>query len=206
MAAIGLDKQQIFNLWAPAYDSLWTTVFYQAVHQRLLEYVELPDRANILDIGCGTGKLLDRLATEYPKLRGTGLDFSDRMLEQARQRNRYGDRLSFVRGEVSALPFEDKQFDAAFCTISFLHYPDPEAVLAEVERVLRRRGRFYLADYTLPRCLTGSRKLPISPDGITLYSQEARSQLGTSAGLHCAGHYYLLGLVMLTVFVKDTQQ
>jgi ubiquinone/menaquinone biosynthesis C-methylase UbiE len=199
----GQSKQQIFNQWAPSYDCLWTTVFYQAIHQRLLEYVELPDRPNVLDLGCGTGKLLDRLATQFPQLRGTGLDFSETMLQMARSRSRYSDRLTFVSGDVTALPCDSDRFDAVFSTISFLHYPNPQAVCAEIERVLRRQGRFYLADFTLPRCQSGSRKLPVSPDGIVLYSQEARSQLGQAAGLTCTGHYYLLGLVLLTVFVRS---
>ncbi len=200
---LGLSKQQIFNQWAPSYDCLWTTVFYQAIHQRLLEYVELPDRPQVLDLGCGTGKLLDRLATQYPNLQGTGLDFSASMLQVAQSRNRYNTRLTFVAGDAISLPFEAAQFDAAFSTISFLHYPDPRAVCAEIARVLRSQGRFYLADYTLPRCQRGSRKLPISPDGLTLYSQEARARLGEEVGLTCTGHYYLLGLVLLTVFVRS---
>ena len=183
---LGLSKQQIFNQWAPSYDCLWTTVFYQAIHQRLLEYVELPDRPQVLDLGCGTG-----------------LDFSASMLQVAQSRNRYNTRLTFVAGDAISLPFEAAQFDAAFSTISFLHYPDPRAVCAEIARVLRSQGRFYLADYTLPRCQHGSRKLPISPDGLTLYSQEARARLGEEVGLICAGHYYLLGLVLLTVFVRS---
>lgn len=199
---LGLSKQQIFNQWAPSYDCLWTTVFYQAIHQRLLEYVELPDRPQVLDLGCGTGKLLDRLAAQFPKLHGTGLDFSESMLQMARSGNRYSDRLNFVAGDATALPFESAQFDAAFSTISFLHYPNPQAVCAEIARVLRRQGHFYLADFTLPRGQSGSRKLPVSPDGITLYSQEARSQLGQAAGLNCTGHYYLLGWVLLSVFVR----
>ncbi len=80
------NKEKFFDRWAPNYDFLLTSVFYQAVHKRLIEYVELPEQPNVLDLGCGTGRLLNRLATEFPALQGTGLDLSAEMLHQARQR------------------------------------------------------------------------------------------------------------------------
>ncbi len=63
------NKQHLFDLWAPLYDCLFLSVFYQATHKRLLEYIELPERPNVLDIGCGTGRLLNCLAAEYPHRR-----------------------------------------------------------------------------------------------------------------------------------------
>lgn len=84
------NKRQLFDRWAPLYDLLFPSVFYQAIHQRLLDYVDLPQQAHVLDIGCGTGRLLNRLATKYSDLQGTGLDFSAEMLRQARRTNRQG--------------------------------------------------------------------------------------------------------------------
>jgi ubiquinone/menaquinone biosynthesis C-methylase UbiE len=78
------NKKLIFDSWASSYDWLFPSVFYQAIHKRLLEYVDLPNPANILDLGCGTGRLLQRLATEFHQFRGTGLDLSSNMVRQAR--------------------------------------------------------------------------------------------------------------------------
>lgn len=60
------QKQQLFDRWAPNYDWIFPSVVYQAIHKRLLEYVKLPNQSNILDLGCGTGRLLDRLAVKFP--------------------------------------------------------------------------------------------------------------------------------------------
>jgi ubiquinone/menaquinone biosynthesis C-methylase UbiE len=191
------NKEKLFDRWAPNYDFLLTTVFYQAVHKRLLEYVELPERPNILDLGCGTGLLLNRLAARFPDLQGTGLDLSTQMLRQARQRNQHHPRLIFVRGNAESLPFADNQFDAVFNTISFLHYPNPEQVFAQVSRVLRPQGHFYLVDWAFDR------RLSISQANVRFYSPQQREQLGINTGLKCLGHYYLLSRVVLTIFVKN---
>lgn len=196
------QKKLIFDLWASSYDSLLPSVFYQAVHKRLLEYVDLTEQANVLDLGCGTGRLLERLATKFPELRGTGLDLSSKMLQVARLSNRHHPRLIFIEGKAEALPFGDGQFDAVFNSISFLHYLEPKQVLQEVARVLTPGGRFYLVDIT-----TKKEKEPqtfsISRQAIKFYSPQQREILGATAGLVCLHHDYLLGPVLLTVFAKS---
>lgn len=192
------QKQTFFDRWAPNYDCLLTTVFYQAIHQRLLSYVSLPHPSQVLDLGCGTGQLLGRLADKFPDLQGFGLDLSPVMLQQARQNNQYHPRLIYCQGNAESLPFADNQFDGVFNTISFLHYPNPQTVFAEVSRVLRPQGQFYLADSTLGPV----RSIPFSPGGIRFYSPQQREEFGQQVGLNCLGHYHLLGRVVLSIFSK----
>lgn len=196
-------KKQLFDRWAPNYDFLLVSVFYQAVHKRLLEYVDLSGQANILDLGCGTGRLLNRLATQFPQICGTGLDLSSEMLRQARQSNYHHPRLIYVQGNAESLPFAHGQFDAVFNTISFLHYQKPEQVFSEVSRVLCSGGCFYLVD-SIPGNLSANRGHGSFPyiGEIKLYNQQARERLGVQAGLDCLDHCYLLGPVLLTIFTK----
>ncbi|NJM65314.1 MAG: class I SAM-dependent methyltransferase [Acaryochloris sp. RU_4_1] len=197
-------KARVFDCWAPSYDGLFTSVFYQAVHQRLLTYVQFAgdEPQSVLDIGCGTGKLLNRLAAQFPALQGTGLDLSTQMLRQARRKNQYRPRLIFVQGTSQAMPFAQDQFQAAFSTISFLHYPQPQPVFQEVSRVLQPQGRFYLVDY-IPFWGCGRQQTWKGMGGpMFLYSLEDRETLGVDAGLTCKGHYALLGLVWLSIFEK----
>lgn len=198
---IYINKQKLFDRWAPHYDCLLTTVFYQAVHKRLVEYVELGPQPKVLDIGCGTGRLLHRLAIKFPTLEGTGLDLSTEMISQAQQTNQHTDSITYRQGNAEYLPFGDEQFDAVFNTISFLHYPNPQKVLSEISRVLRPNGSFYLADYTVAEAIdTGY--FPFFAGGLRFYSPKQREQLGMAADLEYLSHYYLLCPVMLTVFTK----
>jgi ubiquinone/menaquinone biosynthesis C-methylase UbiE len=196
------SKQHLFNRWAPTYDCLFPSVFYQAIHKRLLDSIQLSNHANVLDLGCGTGRLLTRLAAQFPQLSGTGVDFSPEMLRLANVHNPYPSRLTYCLGDAEALPLPDQQFDAVFNTISFLHYPNPESVLGEVHRVLRSGGNFYLADFSL-RWATEPKTFGASPNtSIQLYSPAVREKMGQQVGLPAVAHHYLLGPVLLTVFQK----
>jgi ubiquinone/menaquinone biosynthesis C-methylase UbiE len=195
------NKKELFDRWANSYDWTFPSFIYQAIHQRLITKVELLPHANILDLGCGTGRLLDRLATQFPEITATGLDLSPQMLRVARQNNRHRPRLIYLEGNAENLPFAEGQFDAVFNTISFLHYPQPEQVLNEVARVLSPGGKFYLVDITFNNSSL-CKITPHSPTGIKFYSQKQREEMGNKAGLTCVGHYDLLGFVLLTVFQK----
>jgi ubiquinone/menaquinone biosynthesis C-methylase UbiE len=76
-------------------------------------------------------------------------------------------------------------------------------VLKEVSRVLAPGGRFYLVDFTVNRGKE-SPVFSIAADSIKFYSPYQREVMGSSAGLLCMNHYYLLGPVLLTVFAKPT--
>ncbi len=195
------NKQWFFDRWAPNYDCLFTTVFYQAVHKRLLEYTQLRDQAHVLDLGCGTGRLLDRIVKQFPTITATGLDLSEEMIHQARSQNRYPQRLTFTNANVESLPFAENQFDAVFCTISFLHYPHPQQVFEEINRVLSPGGCFYLADYRVDD-QTRQALVPVSPGGLRFYSRVQRAEFGQTVGWRCLGHYDLLGPILLTKFQK----
>ncbi|MGK7881557.1 MAG: class I SAM-dependent methyltransferase [Crocosphaera sp.] len=193
-------KASFFDKWAPNYDLIFTTIFYQSLHKRLLSYLSLPHPSYVLDLGCGTGRLLNRLAKNFPDLRGTGVDLSPQMLKEARETNQHHPRLIYTQGNAEYLPFADNQFDAVFNTISFLHYPNPQKVFNEVFRVLKPKGQFYLVDFVR---LYYVDSISFSPGGINFYSPKQREEFADNVGLTTQGHYYLLGRVMLSIFVKN---
>jgi SAM-dependent methyltransferase len=72
----------------------------------------------------------------------TGVDIDEPGL--ARARERFGDRIEFVRADGEDLPWPDASVDAVVFNHIYEHVVDPDAVLAEIRRVLRPDGAVYL--------------------------------------------------------------
>jgi SAM-dependent methyltransferase len=99
----------------------------------VLDGLDLPRRAAILDAGCGSGRTLDDLAA-----RGTvcGVDTSATAVEMARRRGHRDVRVAAAED----LPFGDRTFDLVTCLDVIEHTPDDRATLAELLRVTRPGG------------------------------------------------------------------
>ena len=115
-------------------------------YPQMLGELELEPFEDVLDVGCGTGAVLELLHARYPNKHLTGLDLTPGMIDVARAKHL--DNVSFVVGDAEALPFEPWSFDAVLCSNSFHHYLHPEKFFSEAARVLRPGGRLILRDYT----------------------------------------------------------
>jgi ubiquinone/menaquinone biosynthesis C-methylase UbiE len=92
----------------------------------------------ILDVGTGTGRAAIALARRGAIV--TGVDASAEMLDVARQRAaEEGVQVTFARGDVHALEFPDRSFDAVVCLRVLMHTPDWRRSTAELCRVARSR-------------------------------------------------------------------
>ena len=101
---------------------------------------------SLLDVGCGTGPVVELLAKKYPEKHFIGLDITPAMIEVAQSKGL--SNAEFMVGDAENLPFGDGRFDAVLCSNSFHHYPNPGAFLREAHRVLRPGGKLILRDYT----------------------------------------------------------
>ena len=98
----------------------------------------------LLDIGCGTGYLIDLLIPGHPDSEFCGLDLSPEMLKVAKKK--LGDKAELTEGSALSLPFGSDIFDVVTCIQSFHHYPDPAAAMAEAFRVTSPGGMYILSD------------------------------------------------------------
>jgi SAM-dependent methyltransferase len=118
---------------AGPYARYWAPVL-RAMAGPLLEALPLEGAARVLDLGTGTGALLQPLRQRAAGARLVGVDRADGMLRRVRA------EAGLVRAEATALPLRDHAFDAAVLAFMLFHLPDPVAALREVRRVLRPGG------------------------------------------------------------------
>jgi demethylmenaquinone methyltransferase/2-methoxy-6-polyprenyl-1,4-benzoquinol methylase len=105
-----------------------------------------------LDVCCGTGDIALSLAQEGAEV--VGLDFSERMLEIARERQSKGGaqfaRIKFVSGDAQNLPFPDGTFDIITIGYGLRNLTNWETGLQEVQRVARPSGRLVILEFGKP--------------------------------------------------------
>lgn len=116
----------------------------EIVRQRIqtLEALALRAGESVLDAGCGTGLLIQGMSSTIGvDGRIVGIDFSDDMLELARNRCDGIDNIELRQGSITQLPFEDNSFDAVSCIQTLLYVDEVETALSELYRVLKPGGR-----------------------------------------------------------------
>lgn len=106
--------------------------------------VELASRyaqgARVLELGCGTGLILERVGQVARE--AVGIDLSEGMAQHARDRG-----LDVRIGSVCDLPFEDDEFDLTYSFKVLAHVPDIGAAIREAARVTRPGGHLLLEFY-----------------------------------------------------------
>jgi len=112
-----------------------------------LGQVKIGLKDSILDIGCGGGRTLARLAKIAADGKVSGVDYSEDCVRWASERNReeIGKGHAFIcKGSVEELPFEGSAFDMAFAVETVYFWPDLERNFSEVRRVLKKQGLFVI--------------------------------------------------------------
>ena len=112
-----------------------------------LQQVTVPKSAAILDVGCGGGSTVRRLAALASEGRVIGLDYSAASVAVAQDTNAKeieAGRVQIECGSVAALPFPDRTFDMVTAVETHYYWPDLPANVREILRVLKPGGTFVL--------------------------------------------------------------
>lgn len=138
------DPTAHYDRLASRYDSalrLWRTLVAEPAWDGLgaLMARHVPAGGSVLDAGTGTGALVERLLEKADPGAVVGLDLSKAMLREARKKIR-DSRVSWRRGDVTALPFPDGTFDTVVSSWTLETLSDPRAAVREFLRVLKDDG------------------------------------------------------------------
>lgn len=110
----------------------WT----HTLRAHLFEKAALSVAARVLEVGCGTGALLE----EFPPARRMGLHGVDMSLSVLREAAQHAPGVALLCADGQALPYPAACFDLTFCHYLLLWVPDPLRVLTEMRRITRPGG------------------------------------------------------------------
>lgn len=133
-----------YDRLAPGYDRRWLRYVERSVAETL-DRTPLPAHGRILDVGCGTGALLDALARPDGGPSLTGVDLSPGMLQVARAR--VPPSVGLAAATARSLPFGSGLFDVVFSTSALHVWAAPSEGLGEIRRVLHPGGVLVLTDW-----------------------------------------------------------
>ncbi len=149
----GIQSRNFFNSIAGQWDSLQRKVLGDFdLNRAILDCVHdymgegAVGRGFAVDLGCGTGQLLPGLSQKAGIV--VGIDSSRKMLDQAENLlNPNASNVELRLGELEHLPVGNSEADLAVMSMAMHHLESPERVAAEVARILKQNGLFFIADF-----------------------------------------------------------
>lgn len=134
----------------------------QAFVGNLLKAHPQAARGKVVDLGCGPGDIMIRLAQAAPEAAITAVDASGPMLALARSAVAKAGllgRIALVEGYLPGLPLADRSFDAVVSNSLLHQLPDPKAFWAEVKRLTRPGGAVFVMDLYRPASEAEARRI-----------------------------------------------
>ncbi len=149
--------------YIPALSYDWLTPFYDTVvgfttreqlfKKALVNQAGIESDHRVLDLACGTGTLTILLKKAAPQAEVIGIDGDPKILVIAKEKVRGRHlEIEFDEGMSVDLPYQDESFDRVVSSLFFHHLTRDNKLktLREVNRVLKPRGEFHVADWGLP--------------------------------------------------------
>jgi ubiquinone/menaquinone biosynthesis C-methylase UbiE len=115
--------------------------------EEMARHEDVSANLKMLDFGCGDGNSVKYMREYFSKADLNGTDVSEKSIEEAKAKKIAGAKFTPYDGE--ALPFEDASMDVIFTSMVFHHisFDRHDALLAEIKRVLKPGGRFYIFEH-----------------------------------------------------------
>lgn len=141
-----VQPEEAYDLAAECYDRWnWQTVWRSTEQRVVLERLRRAKMIeSVIDVGCGTGSLLQRLSQAHPHLQLLGIDISEGMLARARARQTEGP-IVFLHADVMTFA-PSSRFDVAIMCRVASHIPSLDGVFAKIRSLLTGKGKLLLSD------------------------------------------------------------
>ncbi|MCX6826925.1 MAG: class I SAM-dependent methyltransferase [candidate division Zixibacteria bacterium] len=138
-----IKRKEFFESFAADWDKNITAEDTELI-AHLSRSFKLKAGDKVADLGCGTGVLFDVLRRIVgPAGIIVGIDFAFGMVRKAQGNFPFKNCL-VINADAQWLPLKSGVFDMAISLAAFPHFPNPEQVMNEVSRILKKNGHFYI--------------------------------------------------------------
>ncbi len=138
---IAVSASEAYDIWAETYDTELNPVLALETRE-LASILDRIQARKVLDVGCGTGRWLERFVARGCNV--TGVDASPAMLARAQRKPAVATHL--VAARATALPVAGESADLLFCSMSLGYFDELEAVFREFTRVVTKHGFVVISD------------------------------------------------------------
>jgi phosphatidylethanolamine/phosphatidyl-N-methylethanolamine N-methyltransferase len=139
------EIRKIYGRYSPVYDAIFARWFYPRI-QKGIEGLRIRKGERILEVGVGTGLSLPL----YPdSCKVVGIDITRKMLRKAKdKKDHYGlNHVDLVEMDAENLTFGDNSFDHAVVPFVVSVVPNPERMMSEIKRVVKKDGRIVIINH-----------------------------------------------------------
>ncbi|MFC6632743.1 class I SAM-dependent methyltransferase [Microbulbifer taiwanensis] len=181
------------------------------LHSAVPELSQLADGEWVLDVGCGSGTVVRKIAARLSAGEVIGVDPTPRMVDLAREQSRTLQcpvPVRFLQAPAEQLPCPDQSFDLVLAINSLHHWQQLEAGLAEVRRVLKPGGRLVVIDDLWEEIQRHIDDLPVEPqeaEGAHWLSPQAVAGALAGAGFSCTAREYRAPEIAVSIITAQLQ-
>ena len=124
--------------------------FFRLSAQKMVDMLALKAGMRVLDISTGTGMVAIEMAKKLPNIQIEAVDLSAGMLAQAKRKARCEgiQNITFIQGDVEALPYDDGTFDVITCGYGMFFYPEMEKTYQMLCQKLKEGGQIIFSSFT----------------------------------------------------------
>lgn len=148
-----MSSRKRWNFWAKRYDNHWVQLYSlkptrDEIISELKKIIKPGKDYHILDMGCGTGQLLNNIKDKFKSFNIylTGVDMSEKMLEIARSKSK---DITYHQVSIEEFQDNDQKYDIIICSHSFPYYKDKGLVTSKFSKLLKNNGYLLLAQASI---------------------------------------------------------
>lgn len=138
-----MGSESYFNEIAEDWDSMQKSFFTEEAREFAIRKIQ-PQKGRVyLDMGAGTGYMTEALLKQEVEV--LAVDQSEAMLKKLASKFRHKS-LTLIQADANHIPLDGEQVDGVFANMFLHHVEDPQAVLQELYRILKKGGTLMLTD------------------------------------------------------------